>query len=274
MILDVAAGSWLVDYLPFLDYLPEKFAPWREKARQFHTYDMGFWNVFYQRIQQRSLEGTAPDCFITRLLEEKEKSKISDGDAAGLMASLLNAGTDTTAASLQCFFKAICVDDRFARIAQAELDSVVGRDRLPGWEDQPNLPYIQAIVKELHRWSSISPLAFQHATSGNDKFRGRDIPKGTIITPNTYAVHHNPDIFEDHETFLPERYLRASDPRSIPNASKIENHYAFGIGRRVCPGQLVANASLYISVSRLLWAFKIGKKPGVEMNDNISKDIS
>ena len=69
--------------------------------------------------------------------------------------------------------------------------------------------------------------------------------------PNTYCVHHSPDIFPTHEKSLPERCLPADDPRYVA-AAKVENHYAFGIGRRIYPGQLVADASLYISISRLL----------------------
>lgn len=42
--------------------------------------------------------------------------------------------------------------------AQAELDSVVGRERMPSYGDQKNLPYIDAIVKEVLRWRPVAPL--------------------------------------------------------------------------------------------------------------------
>jgi hypothetical protein len=41
--------------------------------------------------------------------------------------------------------------------AQAELDSVIGPDRLATLDDQDNLPYITAIVKETLRWSPVAP---------------------------------------------------------------------------------------------------------------------
>ena len=43
--------------------------------------------------------------------------------------------------------------------AHAELDAVVGRSRLPDFNDRPNLPYIGAIVSEALRWKPVLPLS-------------------------------------------------------------------------------------------------------------------
>jgi len=42
--------------------------------------------------------------------------------------------------------------------AQAEIDSVIGRDRLPTFEDRASLPYVDAVVRETFRWNPILPL--------------------------------------------------------------------------------------------------------------------
>ena len=42
--------------------------------------------------------------------------------------------------------------------AQAEIDAVVGPNRLPDFEDHSSLPYINAIVKESSRWHLVLPL--------------------------------------------------------------------------------------------------------------------
>lgn len=44
------------------------------------------------------------------------------------------------------------------RKAQEELDRVVGRNRAPEWEDLEDLPYIRALVKEVHRFRPVAPL--------------------------------------------------------------------------------------------------------------------
>lgn len=44
-----------------------------------------------------------------------------------------------------------------ARKAQAEIDTIVGLDRLPSFADREKLPYINALVLEVIRWHSVTP---------------------------------------------------------------------------------------------------------------------
>ena len=46
--------------------------------------------------------------------------------------------------------------------AQEEIDSVVGRDRMPTFEDQSSLPYLDALLKETFRWRVGVPLGIIH----------------------------------------------------------------------------------------------------------------
>ena len=48
---------------------------------------------------------------------------------------------------------------------QAEVDSVVGPDRLPTYDDDADLPYIKATVRELFRWRPVGPTAIPHAST-------------------------------------------------------------------------------------------------------------
>ena len=92
--------------------------------------------------------------------------------------------------------------------AQAEIDAVVGRDRLPDFRDRPSLPYINAIVKESSRWNLVTPLgrsfviiivttiviiltsseAVPHMSTADDEYNGFYIPKGTIVMGNVWLV--------------------------------------------------------------------------------------
>lgn len=73
----------------------------------------------------------------------------------------------------------------FVPNAQAELDKVVGKDRLPTFDDIPNLPYIRAITAETLRWRPVAVLGgTPHAVIADDYYKGMFIPKGsTIIAP-------------------------------------------------------------------------------------------
>ena len=91
--------------------------------------------------------------------------------------------------------------------AQAEIDAVIGPNRLPDFHDRPSLPYINAVVKESSRWNLVTPLgtrpfviiivvtrltsseAAPHMSSIDDEYNGFYIPKGTVLFGNAWLVH-------------------------------------------------------------------------------------
>ena len=89
---------------------------------------------------------------------------------------------------MQSFFLAMALNRDVQRKAQAELDSIVGPDRLPTHEDRHALPYIDAIVKESLRWQNVVPLSVPHQTTEDTVYEGYFIPERTILLPNTWSV--------------------------------------------------------------------------------------
>ena len=97
-------------------------------------------------------------------------------------------------------FLALVLFPQVQRRAQAELDAVIGRDRLPTFDDRPRLPYIEALCKELLRWKMVAPIGttpsfprvpktgmrkrrftgLPHSSSRDDVYKGFFIPKGRI----------------------------------------------------------------------------------------------
>lgn len=63
-----------------------------------------------------------------------------------------------TASAIKSFLLAATLHPKVVRLAQEELDRVIGEDRLPDFSDKPQLPYIAAIVKEVLRWRPPVPL--------------------------------------------------------------------------------------------------------------------
>ena len=74
------------------------------------------------------------------------------------------------------------------RKAQEELDRVIGANRLPEFDDRASLPYLNALLKEVMRWHTITPIAVPHSTVADDEYNGYYIPAGTTVIANVWCV--------------------------------------------------------------------------------------
>ena len=84
------------------------------------------------------------------------------------------------------FLLAMTMYPEVQRKIQAELDSVVGTDRLPTFADRDELPYLATTMKEIIRWGPTTPLGAPHCVEQDDVHDGYFIPKGSIIMPNIW----------------------------------------------------------------------------------------
>lgn len=167
-----------------------------------------------------------------------------------------SAGAETTYAAMSWFVLAMITNPEIQKRAQAELDAVVGRSRVPTFSDASSLPYVHAIVKEVLRWRPPLPLSIPHCTTVDDWYDGMFIPKGTICLPNLWLCHHDQLLYgDDAAMFNPGRFLDAKG-RIVtgPPEARDDGHSTYGFGRRACPGKHVANDSLFIFVATVLWA--------------------
>lgn len=145
------------------------------------------------------------------------------------------------------------------RRAQKHVDEVVGPDRMPTMEDAARLPYIRSIMKETLRWMPTTILgAVPHATKADDTYKGYFIPKGAGVMNNVWTI--NMSRGKNPRQFDPSRYdndhLSLYDSASNPDGTK-RDQFTFGAGRRICPGMHAAERSLFLGISRILWAFDI-----------------
>jgi cytochrome P450 len=130
--------------------------------------------------------------------------------------------------------------------------------RLPTAEDRPDLPYVDALVKEVFRWQNVVPLGVPHRLTAEDTHAGHRIPAGSVVIANIWAMTHDPNTYADPLVFRPERFLGATperDPREL----------VFGFGRRVCPGQHLAEVSVWLACALSLAAFSIRPAPGAPL---------
>jgi cytochrome P450 len=142
------------------------------------------------------------------------------------------------------------------RRAQAELDAVVGRARLPTFADAPRLPYVRAVIKEVLRWRPAFERGAPHKAAKDDRYEGMFIPKGAACMANIWHCNHDRAIFgDDADDFKPERHLDVKREVVLPGPRETngEGHVSFGFGRRICVGKHIANDSLFIKTAMILW---------------------
>ncbi|PVH95973.1 cytochrome P450 [Periconia macrospinosa] len=245
MVLAGQVGAWIIDALPFLNYLPKPLAPWKKTAEDWYEVWAKLHITNLKDALRRPGWNWAKD-----FKNAKEAEEMTEMELAWDLGVLCDAGVETTNIQLQIFVLACLAYPDFIAKAQKELDKIVGLDRLPEFEDLEKMPYIQAVVEENFRWRHIVPAGIPHATTQDDYYKGYLIPKGSTIIPLFIAMRQDKRLFDSPLDFLPERWL------GKPQANN------FGYGRRVCPGRFIARNSLSIVIARFLWAFNIRSKNG------------
>ncbi|KAG1842153.1 cytochrome P450 [Suillus subalutaceus] len=252
--------GWIVDSLPFLKYLPTwlpgmHFKRWALTARsRFERCTQ----EPYTATRLAVLNGTAPPSFVARHLTSMVNC-LSPFEEQVLMhtaGSVYGAATDTTSAFLMSFILLMVVFQDIQEKAHAELVNLVGHHRLPTVDDQASLPYIEALIKEIHRFNPVINLV-PHSPMEEDEYEGYRIPRKSWIMCNVWSMTHDPEIYQDAEVFNPDRHLSGTvkDPRQ----------FTFGFGRRSCPGVHFANAETFMFITHALLLFKIS--PATNVNE-------
>ncbi|KAK3054884.1 hypothetical protein LTR09_004042 [Extremus antarcticus] len=251
----------LIDFFPVLRQLPDFILSTQKKAKDLHKRERELYLRHWLRAKNEWKDSSIRHCFCVGMAEAQEKEQFSDPQAAYISGTLLEAGSDTTSSTLYAFVQAMLLYPETQRLAQDQIDKVVGTDRMPTMEDQSSLPYIRCLMKETLRWMPTTILgAVPHAVTQDDTYQGYLIPKGAGVMNCVWAIHNSPNRSPAPRTFNPDRYkndhLGLYDSASNPDCTK-RDQFTFGAGRRICPGMHVAERSLYLGIARLLWAFDI-----------------
>ncbi|EIN04006.1 cytochrome P450 [Punctularia strigosozonata HHB-11173 SS5] len=262
--------SNLVDFITPLQWIPT-FT--RCRGKKLHRELVEVYGGIIKDIEVTMASGGAyQDCLAKTLIENRTKEELDDMDIVMMISAFMIGGVETTASIMQWFLALIPAYPEVQRTAQDELDRVVGRERMPTLDDEKNLPYCRSIIKEIERCHNPFWIVTPHSSTEDFSYRGWIIPKDTVVILNTWSMHHDPSRFPCAHEFRPERYV--NDTTSSAESASLANPYErdnwmFGAGRRICPGILVAEREIWLTISRLLWAFNMAEIPGepIDLNE-------
>ncbi|KAH7889032.1 cytochrome P450 [Phlebopus sp. FC_14] len=228
----VVPGAFLVDVVPMLRYVPEwlpgsGFLQMAKSSRQLMNEAV---KTPHQFVLDQLASGNASTSFSGKLLEGGVTPEEEDVIMWASLSMYLG-GSDTTVASIYAFFLAMTLYPEIQKRAQAELDSLIGTERLPTFEDRHSLPYVNAVCTELFRWHTVAP-----------------------------QILHDENTYPDPEAFNPGRFL-SENPQADPRSA------SFGYGRRICPGLHLADAAVFMAIAMSLAVFDISRivENGVEV---------
>ncbi|KAJ7081461.1 cytochrome P450, partial [Mycena crocata] len=225
-------GAFLVEIFPAMKMLPTWITKWKREGLEWHRKDTKMFQQFMDGVRDET-QGINKPSFASSLVEHEKRHALTQKEESWLAGTMFGAGAETTAAALSVFILAMRLYPDVMKKAQAEIDSVVGRDRMPTFADAKNLPYVRAIVKEVLRWRPVGPLGLPRRAMHDDVYEGYFIPKGTLILANVSAMNRDPKIFPDFDEFRPERFLNVSGKTGVvPPDTHNQGHVTFGFGRR------------------------------------------
>ncbi|KAH7848512.1 hypothetical protein Vadar_003733 [Vaccinium darrowii] len=160
----------------------------------------------------------------------------------------LIAGTETSATAIEWALSLLLNHPDILKKARAEIDAMVGKDHLADEPDLSKLPYLQNIINETLRLFPPAPLLLPLESSKDCTIGGFHIERGTMLLVNAWAIHRDPNVWDDPTSFKPERFEGREN-----EAYKL---LPFGIGRRSCPGAGFANRVVGLALATLIQCFE------------------
>lgn len=210
------------------------------------------------------------DVFIAEMKKTTDTSSMFYGELAEkqLVVTLFDtffAGSDSTAITISWAMLYLCTFPEVQKKLQAEIMEVTGNTRKVSVQDRSQMPYAQALIDEILRYSSIVPDGVPHRAMAERQFYGYYIPKDALVMPNMIHMHFNPKYFPEPHEFRPERFLSADGKKYVKN----DVLQPFQVGRRQCVGESLARDTVFLYTTNLFQNFDMifdptEKKPNFE----------
>ncbi|CAN4120870.1 unnamed protein product [Withania somnifera] len=243
------------DYFPYFGWI-DKFTGLIDRLeKSFKDLDEFYEDLIEQHLdpnRPKSMEGDIIDLLLHLKKEKLTPIDLTLEDIKAILMNVLLAGTETSAAAVIWAMTALMKNPKVMKKVQEEIRKSVGkRDHILKEDDIQNLPYFKAVIKESFRLHPSVPVLLPRKSMKKSTLEGYEIQPGTTIYVNSWAIARDPEIWENPEEFIPERFLN----NNIDFNGQDFELIPFGAGRRGCPGIALGVASMELALSNLLYAF-------------------
>ncbi|XAR51239.1 Flavonoid 3'-monooxygenase [Bertholletia excelsa] len=206
-----------------------------------------------KRVENRGVIGDeSTGDFVDVLLDLENENKLTGSDMIAVLWEMIFRGTDTVAILLEWVVARMVLHPDVQAKVHQEIDRVVGSARPVSDNDLPNLPYLQAVVKETLRVHPPGPLlSWARLAIHDTQVGGHFIPAGTTAMVNMWAITHDKQVWSDADAFKPERFIE----ENVPIMGSDLRLAPFGSGRRVCPGKALGLATVHLWLAQMMQNF-------------------
>ncbi|KAH7862186.1 hypothetical protein Vadar_001216 [Vaccinium darrowii] len=218
--------------------------------------------------QEDGLKSKGKKDFIQILLELKEQEDasvpITLQQIKAMLMDIVLGGTDTTVTMVEWVMAELLHKPKVLKKVQEELADIVGLDNIVEESHMPKLYYLDAVLKETFRLHPAVPLLVPKRSNKLSIVGGYTIPKDTRVLLNVWAIHRDPQAWDDPSEFKPERFL--SDTSKWDYSGNNFQFLPFGSGRRICAGIPLAEKMVIYLLASFLHSFNWEVPQGEEID--------
>ncbi|KAL6593973.1 hypothetical protein ACP70R_048874 [Stipagrostis hirtigluma subsp. patula] len=219
--------------------------------------------IIDRRLAEQAAAGDKHDDFLQVLLNLVSAGQIDRDVVKVIMFELFITGTDTVTITLEWAMAELLRNPSAMAKARAEIDGALGGKEAVEEHDAASLPYLQGVVKEAMRLHPVGPVLVPHqAVEDGVEIGGYEVPRGSTVFINVWAIMRDPAAWERPDEFAPERFLVGA-AAEVDYRGKDFEYLPFGSGRRQCPGMPVAERVVPHLLASLLHAFEWRLPDGV-----------
>ncbi|XP_031505688.1 cytochrome P450 CYP73A100-like [Nymphaea colorata] len=269
------AQSFEYNYGDFIPILRPFLRGYLNNCKDLQNRRLAFFNNNYVQHRRKVMAANGDKhivkCAMDQIIEAEMKGEISEANTIYIVENINVAAIETTLWSMEWAIAEVVNHPRVQHKLREELTTVLeGKPVTEG--DLQRLPYLQAVVKEALRLHTPIPLLVPHMNLEQAQLGGYDIPKDTKVVVNAWWLANNPEWWTDPQEFRPERFLEEEQATDAIVGGKVDFRYVpFGMGRRSCPGIILALPILGLVVGRLVAKFEMLPPPGTDKIDVAEK---
>ena len=211
-------------------------------------------------------------CAIDYIIDAEMKGEISEENVLYIVENINVAAIETTLWSMEWAIAELVNHPNVQSKIREEISRVL-KGKPVTESNLHELPYLEATVKETLRLHTPIPLLVPHMNMEDAKLGGYTIPKDSKVVVNAWWLANNPQWWNKPHEFRPERFFQEeSGIDAAVAAGKVDFRFLpFGVGRRSCPGIILALPILGLVIAKLVTSFHMEAPSGMNMIDVTEK---